>query len=134
MGAEKEISNTIASSADKSFDEDIFYQTSSLLKDELAIAIDEYLEDAVSYIRGIEQGISDENISIIARNSHTLKSNSKNFGLMAVSHAASNINNLCEQTLEKKYLLKHAQKGLSDLKQSFSEGEIWLKKLLKKAT
>ncbi|MEZ5918966.1 MAG: response regulator [Alphaproteobacteria bacterium] len=75
-----------------SIDMDVLEQAASLLKDELAIAIDEYLEDAAAYIRDIREGLADGDTEKTARGSHPLKSNSKSFGLIAVSTFAEQIN------------------------------------------
>lgn len=68
-------------------------QTAALLKDELAVAVEEYLEDAAGYIRNIQEGLESGNPEKAARGSHPLKSNSKGFGLTAVSQISEAINN-----------------------------------------
>lgn len=67
-------------------------QTAALLKGEFAIAVDEYLEDTAAYIRNIVEGFEAGDAEKVARASHPLKSNSKGFGLTAVSQIAEAIN------------------------------------------
>ena len=74
------------------FDMQALLQSQSLLKSEFEIAIDEYLEDAAAYIKDIEAGIENNSLEATARGSHPLKSNSKGFGLRAVSQIAQEIN------------------------------------------
>lgn len=74
------------------FDQVQFDQSASLLRDELPIAIDEYIEDAASYIREIRNGIKENSCEKTARGSHPLKSNSKGFGLLSVAYLAEEIN------------------------------------------
>lgn len=76
----------------EAFDVKALEEVANLLKDELPIAIDEYLEDAASYIRDIQQGLDEKNADMAARGSHPLKSNSKGFGLITVSQIAEAIN------------------------------------------
>lgn len=83
--------------SDKTFDLDAFdaqalEQSMALLKGEFEIAVDEYLEDAAAYIRDIREGLTSGDADKAARGSHPLKSNSKGFGLMAVSQIAEAIN------------------------------------------
>lgn len=79
------------------FDNDSLEEIASLLKDELSVAIDEYLEDAAAYIHDIKQGFDNNDLDQIAKASHPLKSNSKSFGLIAVSQLAESINDLARQ-------------------------------------
>ncbi len=79
------------------FDSAAFDQTAALLKQELPIAIEEYLEDAAAYIRDIREGLETGSAEKAGRGSHTLKSNSKGFGLSAVSRIAEKINHLARQ-------------------------------------
>lgn len=78
------------------FEESVFEHTANLLKDELEIAIDEFCEDAIAYIRKIETGLKEQELEKIARGSHPLKSNSRGFGLLSVSQIAESINYLAE--------------------------------------
>lgn len=74
------------------FDANAFEQTASLLKAELPVAVEEYLEDAAAYIRDARAGLEAGSAEKIARASHPLKSNSKGFGLISVSQIAGAIN------------------------------------------
>ncbi len=74
------------------FDLQTLEQAADLLKDDLEVAVDEYLEDAAAYIRDIEDGLKNGDTDQAARGSHTLKSNSKSFGLTSVSLIAEMIN------------------------------------------
>lgn len=105
------------------FDVELFEQTALLLKDELPIALEEYFEDAAAYIRSIESGIKEHDVTKIIRGSHPLKSNSKGFGLMAVSNIAEAINTGCEQADHDDAALQIAQSLIAQLKQAFSLGE-----------
>jgi CheY-like chemotaxis protein len=105
------------------FDHEIFEQTALLLKDELEIAIQEYLEDTVSYMRQIEGGIHSNNMADIALGSHPLKSNSKGFGLSAVAEIADAINISCEQAENHDKAIKISRVLFSRLQKAFSIGE-----------
>ncbi|MDB2683204.1 response regulator [Alphaproteobacteria bacterium] len=85
----------------EAFDEQIFEQSAKLLKDELEIAIEEYLEDAAAYIRDIEAGVEESDPDKAQRGSHPLKSNSKGFGLIAVAEIAEAIHTACMNTEDK---------------------------------
>lgn len=74
------------------FDKSLLDQTAGLLKDELVVAVDEFVEDATAYVRGIRAGQDSGDMEEVARNSHPLKSNSRSFGLVAVSHISEVIN------------------------------------------
>ena len=74
------------------FDMQALEQSIALLKNEIAIAVDEYLEDAAAYIRDIREGVESGDAEKAACGSHPLKSNSKGFGLTAVSQLAEAIN------------------------------------------
>lgn len=74
------------------FDIQTLEQTAALLKNDLAIAVEEYLEDAAAYIRDIQEGLEEQDADKAARGSHPLKSNSKGFGLISMSHIAEAIN------------------------------------------
>lgn len=76
------------------FDSAAFQETAGLLKEELAVAIDEFLEDAVAYIADIESGMSQKDAQKVSAASHTLKSNSKSFGFVAVLHISQSLNDL----------------------------------------
>lgn len=115
----------------KEFDEEIFEQTKALLKEELEIAIEEYLEDAVAYIRDIEAGIKKQIFTDIARGSHPLKSNSKGFGLLAVSTLAEKINMLAEQGAQTNQTMHHIKLLFQQLKKAFDYGEKRLQQELK---
>lgn len=75
------------------FDVHTLEQSAALLKDDLGLAVSEYLEDAAFYVRSIREGMESFDAEKVARASHTLKSNSKNFGLTAVSQISEIINN-----------------------------------------
>jgi len=79
------------------FDMQALEQSAGLLKDELPIAVEEYLEDAVAYIKEIEEGLAAGDPDKVTNGSHPLKSNSKGFGLVAVSEIAEAINNSARQ-------------------------------------
>lgn len=114
------------------FDNDIFVQTARLLKDDIAIAIEEYLEDAASYIRQIEQGMQNSDLEPITRGSHPLKSNSRGFGLSALADIAEEINTICEdKTSAEGNRIKAAKALLPKLQVAFSIGERNLKQALK---
>ncbi len=112
------------------FDQGFFDQSALLLKNDLVVAVDEYLEDAVDYIRKIEKGLNAPDITEIARGSHPLKSNSKAFGLIAVANIAQAINSASENVEDEAQALQQVKALLKDLKEAFSIGE---KKLKEKA-
>ncbi len=70
----------------------ILKDTKTLLKNNFAETVQEYLEDAATYTNRISEGLSEANAEKIAKASHPLKSNSKGFGLMAVAGLAEAIN------------------------------------------
>lgn len=109
------------------FDLDVFYQSAALLKDELEIAIEEFLEDAADYIREIIQGFENKDLKRIARGSHPLKSNSKSFGLISVSQVAEKINQISEQSSDQTKGLNDIAPLLPDLKTAFKNGENTIK-------
>lgn len=74
------------------FDVQSLEHAAALLKSDLAIAVDEYFEDAAAYIREIRDGLDQKDAGKAARASHPLKSNSKGFGLAAVSRLSEAIN------------------------------------------
>lgn len=76
----------------EAFDIQTLEQSADLLKEEFPIAVEEYLEDASAYIRDIGEGLEKNDAEKAARGSHPLKSNSKSFGLIAVSEIAEAIN------------------------------------------
>lgn len=76
----------------EAFDHEMLMQSASFLKDDFAIAVEEYLEDATSYIAIMRDGFKTDNPKMVARGSHPLKSNSVSFGLIAVSQLAEIIN------------------------------------------
>jgi len=110
------------------FDIQAVERTASLLKDEIHIAVDEYLEDAAAYIQDIQKGMDENDAEKVARASHPLKSNSLGFGLTAVSELAAKINKSAEEgNLD-------SIRELPDLlKQTFHRAEKKLKETIKNA-
>ncbi len=108
------------------FDLQALEQCVSLLKNEFPIAVDEYLEDAAAYIRDIKDGLKNGNAEKAARGSHPLKSNSKGFGLMAVSQLAEAIN-----TITRAGSLDGVEALLSQLEDAFSLAEKKLRETIK---
>lgn len=115
-----------------SFDAQALEQSAALLKDDLLIAVEEYLEDAAAYIRDIREGLEDGNAEKVARGSHPLKSNSKGFGLMAVSRIAESINALAEKAKRKEGTLESAGFMLPSLQEAFYKAEKHLRDMLRK--
>lgn len=109
------------------FDEDAFERAASLLKDETDIAIEEYLEDAVAYMKDIERGLNERNFGTILHGSHPLNSNSRGFGLVAVSKLAEAINNTAAEVADEASKLQKVEALLSKLKDAFTRGEKKLK-------
>ncbi|MCC7305669.1 MAG: response regulator [Alphaproteobacteria bacterium] len=105
------------------FDEVLLEQTAQLLKNEMAVAFDEYVEDALSYMRQIQQGLEKNDPAKAAKGSHPLKSNSKGFGLMAVSRLAEAINNISRKAEKKEGDLQVARRLFPQLQQAFHRGE-----------
>lgn len=110
------------------FDLQMLEQSAALLKDELAIAVDEYLEDAAAYIRDIRAGLESGDAEKAARGSHPLKSNSKGFGLTAVSQIAEAIN---EKTRAGQ--LDGVESLLPQLQEAFHRAEKKLHEFIKRA-
>ena len=108
------------------FDIQALEQSASLLKEELVIAVDEYLEDAVAYICDIREGLASGDAEKAARGAHPLKSNSKGFGLTAVSQLAEAIN---EQTRAGQ--TESADELLSQLQDAFHRAEKKLREFIK---
>jgi HPt (histidine-containing phosphotransfer) domain-containing protein len=79
------------------FDAQALDQMAALLKGDLGVTVEEYLEDAAAYIRDIKAGLQENDARKVARGSHPLKSNSKGLGLTAVSQVATSINVLAEK-------------------------------------
>ncbi len=111
------------------FDEEVFEQAALLLKGELPVAIEEYLEDAAAYIREIDNGLRELNLNKTARGAHPLKSNSKSFGLMAVSKIAEEINLTCLEYEDEDSALNKVQDLAIQLKEAFAIGERKLSKV-----
>lgn len=112
----------------KLIDFQILEQSASLLKGEFAIAIDEYLEDAAAYIRDIKEGLENNDPLQVARGSHPLKSNSRSFGLMAVSDLAETINRSSREGQ-----LEPIKSMLPLLQRAFQHAEDVLRKFVKRA-
>ncbi len=110
------------------FDEQALEQSAVLLKDELVIAVDEYLEDAAAYIRDISEGLEEGAAEKVARGSHTLKSNSKGFGLTAVSQIAGAINEKARAGH-----IDDVEDLLPGLQKAFHQGEKKLREFIKHA-
>lgn len=110
----------------RAFDADIFDQTASLLKEETSIAIDEFIEDATSYINDIKDGIENGDAEKAARASHPLKSNSKGFGLIAVSEITNIIN-----TQSRENNTENMPELLEQLQAAFIIGENKLREAIK---
>jgi CheY-like chemotaxis protein len=109
------------------FDCETLAQSAALLKDEMVIAVDEYLEDAAAYIRDIRDGLAENDAEKAARGSHPLKSNSKNFGLSAVAQIAEAINNEA-----RKGNLSPVESLLPQLQEAFSRAENKLREEIKR--
>lgn len=116
----------------EAFDVHALEQTASFLKQELEIAIEEYLEDAAAYIRDIKEGLENGDAEKVARGSHPLKSNSRGFGLTAVSQIAETINTRARKVLSGEEVLEPIKSLLPLLQQAFYNSEKWLVKMVKK--
>lgn len=79
------------------FDIKLFSEARDILKDGFVETIEDYLEDAASYIREIKNGINTKDYQKIRSGSHPLKSNSKGLGLVSVSKIAEAINHLAQE-------------------------------------
>lgn len=126
--------NTMRDESKKDFDLDAFdlqalEQSATLLKEELAIAVDEYLEDAAAYIRDIKDGLDNGDAEKAARGSHPLKSNSKGFGLTTVSQIAEAIN---KQTRDGGNL-EGVESLLAQLQEAFKRAEKKLRDTIRNA-
>lgn len=77
---------------DADFDEAAFTRTARLLKEEIGVTIEMYLEDAARYTANIKAALNEGDTAKAALNSHPLKSNSLGLGLVRVSAAAKAIN------------------------------------------
>lgn len=120
------ISKYTKNSSEIIFDNIAFQQSASLLKDELGIAVEEYLEDASAYIKDIYDGLQKDDMRKVARGSHPLKSNSKGFGLNALSKIAEDINIAAE-----KGILEKVNDLFPQLKEVFRQSEKELKAAVK---
>ena len=110
------------------FDLEALDNSAALLKSELTVAIDEYLEDAASYIREIQSGLENNNAEMAAKGSHPLKSNSRSFGLITVSRIAEAIN-----TITRSGSLAGVDQLLPQLQQAFHIAEKKLRDRLKRS-
>lgn len=110
------------------FDLQTLEQSAALLKEEFPIAIEEYLEDASAYIRDIREGLENGDPEKAARGSHPLKSNSKSFGLTAVSEIAEAIN-----TNTRKGDLESTKTLLPRLEEAFKRAEKKLRETIEYA-
>jgi two-component system, sensor histidine kinase and response regulator len=108
------------------FDAAAFEQTVLLLREDLPIAVEEFLEDAAAYIREIREGLEGGDTEKAARGSHPLKSNSKSFGLTSVSRIAEAINTAVRQGD-----LKIAVPLLPQLQEAFHRAERKLREAAK---
>lgn len=109
------------------FDMETLEQSAALLKDDLTIAVDEYLEDAAAYIRDISQGVENNDAEVAARGSHPLKSNSKGFGLTAVSQIAEAIN-----TTTREGNMEGVDSLLDQLREAFKRAETRLRDVIQR--
>ncbi len=109
------------------FDEHSYQQTEDLLKHEIDIAIEEFLEDAEKYINSIREGLRNQDVQKAAQASHPLKSNSKSFGLLSVAHLAEAINAICERTENAQVAIKTSGMLLPKLEDAFLYGAQILK-------
>lgn len=112
----------------EAFDLEALEHSAMLLKDELSVAVEEYLEDAAAYIRDIGDGLVNRDAEKAARCSHPLKSNSKGFGLDAVSEIAEAIN-----VLARSGDLDSVATLLPRLQDAFRRGESTLRAAIKAA-
>lgn len=80
------------------FDTKIFQEARDILKGGFLETIEDYLEDAASYIREIKLGVENHDYQKIRAGSHPLKSNSKGLGLISVSKIAEAINQLAQES------------------------------------
>lgn len=108
------------------FDPKAFGETLSLLKNELPLAIDEYLEDAAEYISRIHQGLEENDSEKVARGSHPLKSSSRSFGLVAMAQIAEAINNHAKLAMNAQTDLSPVSDMLTQLKEAFRRAHIRL--------
>ncbi len=105
------------------FDHYALNQAASILKEEFAIAVDEYLSDAASYIRAIRKGLEDEDFRAMEKASHPLKSNSKSFGLTSVSEVAESINIITRDAVKTKAKLLSLMPLVPMLEEAFKTAE-----------
>lgn len=112
----------------EAFDMQTLEQAAALLKNELPIAIEEYLEDAAAYIQDIREGVENGDAEKAAHGSHPLKSNSKSFGLIAVSQIAEAINEI-----SRKGSLDGVESYLAQLQDAFNNAEKKLQQAVKSA-
>jgi two-component system, sensor histidine kinase and response regulator len=120
--SEKSLQDRVDYSIDE-FDDMAFRQAASILKDDIAIAIEEYLEDARSYLTSIQKGISSGDIKKIEKASHPLKSSSRSFGLSSVSCVAERINMLSRHSSDPQKDLKDISRLYQTLEKSYAAAE-----------
>jgi len=58
------------------------------LKNRFSVLVNGYLEDAVKYLKGIEDGLENSDLNTVATNAHPLKSSSAALGLSGLSDIA----------------------------------------------
>ncbi len=63
----------------------------AILKKRFAQTIEEYLEDAEMYVKGIEQGLAQGDLEEVARHAHPLKSASRGLGVDGLASISATI-------------------------------------------
>lgn len=107
-------------------------EVKNLLRGGFSSMVDEYLEDAQTYINTIREGLEKNDLNKIERGSHPLKSNSKGLGLTAVAAIATAINLQARESAKNGGSVEFARSLLPQLEEALKRASKTLRAEAKK--
>jgi HPt (histidine-containing phosphotransfer) domain-containing protein len=109
------------------FDDEMFEEARSLMKDRFSEIVDGYLEDAVMYIDKIEEGFNSNDSHVIVQYAHPLKSSSAGLGVTSVSLIAKDLEYEAKKINDNESSVDHLRPLLDLIKDAFQRSETKLK-------
>lgn len=105
-------------------------EAKSIMKDKFPTMIEYFLEDAVNYIRSIEEGLKISDHESVEFNAHTIKSSANQLGAEKMSDIAKKIEHLAKEIKGGTGDVQELNALFKELKTSFAQAEPELKKLV----
>lgn len=112
------------------FDDGLYNEAKSIMKDKFPIMIEGYLEDARMYLDHIHDGFNSGNKELVSQYAHPLKSSSAGLGIMSVSNIAKDLEYGAKEAIAEGREIDNLKDLMNPIEEAFKKAEVRLNQAL----